>query len=86
MERDETYKIDKLHGSSNYRTWKFSMRMVLQAKGLWEVVSGEEEKPVNVSESATWEKRARMAMALISLSLTAAEQEHIIDCTTPKAA
>ena len=62
------------------------MRMVLQAKDLWGIVSGEEVKPADVSESAAWEKRARTAMALISLSLTAVEQEHIIDCETPKAA
>ena len=33
---EETYKIEPLQGSSNYRTWKFSMRMVLQARDLWE--------------------------------------------------
>jgi hypothetical protein len=27
--------------SGNYRTWKFSMRMTLQAKELWEVVDGD---------------------------------------------
>src|SRR5271154_2183266 len=41
----ETYKVEPLQGSANYRTWKFSMRMVLQARDLWEVVSGEEVKP-----------------------------------------
>ena len=42
---EETYKIEPLQGSANYRTWKFSMKMVLQARDLWEVVSGEEVKP-----------------------------------------
>ena len=42
---EETYKVEPLQGSANYRTWKFSIRMVLQAKDLWEVVSGEEVKP-----------------------------------------
>ena len=42
---EETYKVEPLQGSANYRTWKFSMRMVLQARDLWEVVSGEEVKP-----------------------------------------
>jgi hypothetical protein len=32
---------DLLQGSANYRTWKFSMRMTLLAKDLWEVVGGE---------------------------------------------
>ena len=42
---EESYKIEPLQGSANYRTWKFSIRMVLQARDLWSVVSGEEVKP-----------------------------------------
>ena len=45
LAQEETYKVEPLQGSANYRTWKFSMKMVLQAKDLWEVVSGEEVKP-----------------------------------------
>ena len=62
------------------------MKMVLQAKDLWEIVNGEEIKPADSVNGAAWEKHARKALALISLSLVAAEQEHIIDCTSPKAA
>jgi hypothetical protein len=83
---EETYKIEPLQGSSNYRTWKFSMRMVLQARDLWEVVSGEEVKPVEEKAAQAWEKKARKALAAIALALSAAEKENIIDCETPKAA
>ena len=82
----ETYKVEPLKGSANYRTWKFSMRMVLQARDLWEVVSGEEVKPEAEAAAQAWEKKARKALATIALALTAAEKEHIIECTTPKAA
>ena len=83
IEREETYRVDRLQGSSNYRTWKFSMRMVLEAKDLWGIVSGDEKKPDKEPEAVTWEKSAKKALALISLTLTAAEQQHIIDCTSP---
>ena len=83
---EETYKIEPLQGSANYRTWKFSMRMVLQARDLWEVVSGEEAKPEAEKAAQAWEKKARKALATIALALSAAEKEHIIECTTPKAA
>src|SRR5271170_7218714 len=83
---EETYKVELLQGSANYRTWKFSMRMVLQAKDLWEVVSGEEAKPVEEKAAQAWEKKARKALAAIALALSAAEKEHIIECTTPKTA
>ena len=62
------------------------MKMVLQAKDLWEIVNGEETKPEDSVNGAAWEKRARTALARISLSLMAVEQVHIIDCTSPKAA
>ena len=84
---EDTYKIQPLQGSANYRTWKFSMKMVLQAKDLWEVVSGEEEKSkTDSAEALAWDKKARKALAIIALALAAAEKEHIIECTTPKSA
>jgi hypothetical protein len=87
MDREDTYKVELLQGSANYRTWKFSMTMVLQAKDLWEVVSGEEEKSkTDLEEGQAWERKARKALATIALALAAAEKEHIIECTTPKAA
>jgi len=62
------------------------MRMVLQAKDLWEVVSGEEAKPEAEKAAQAWEKKARKALATIALALFVAEKEHIIECTTPKVA
>lgn len=44
-EREDVYKVELLKGSSNYRTWKFSMKMLLEAKDLWEVVDGSEPRP-----------------------------------------
>ena len=86
LTQEETYKVEPLQGSANYRTWKFSMKMVLQAKDLWEVVSGEEAKPDTEKAGQAWEKKARKALATIALALSAAEKEHVIDCTTPKEA
>jgi len=85
-QNEETYKVEPLQGSANYRTWKFSMRMVLQARDLWEVVSGEEVKPEAEKAAQAWEKKARKALAVIALALSAPEKEHIIECTAPKAA
>src|SRR5256885_109766 len=57
---EETYKVELLQGSANYRTWKFSMRMVLQAKDLWEVVSGEEVKPEAEKAGQSLEKQEKI--------------------------
>src|SRR5436309_15609179 len=75
---EESYKVEPLKGSSNYRTWKFSMKMSLEAKDLWEIVSGEEAKPAADAATKTitaWDKKARRAMATIVLSISAEEQE-----------
>jgi hypothetical protein len=82
----EVYKIEPLEGSSNYLTWKFSMRMVLQARDLWEILSGEEVKPEADEGRHAWERKARKALAAIALTLSALEKENTIECTTPKAA
>jgi hypothetical protein len=62
------------------------MRMVLQAKDLWEVVSGGEVKPEAEKGGQAWEKKARTALATIAPALSVVEKEHIIDSTTPTAA
>src|ERR1700737_1535169 len=82
----DSYRVSELlKGSENYRTWKFSMCMTLQAKELWEVVGGDETARPE-SDPKGWDKRAKKALAIIALGMSAAEQEHIIDCETPKEA
>jgi hypothetical protein len=38
---EEIYRVEPLQGTTAYRTWKFSRKMVWQAKDLWDVVSVE---------------------------------------------
>jgi hypothetical protein len=86
MDREDTYKIKPLQGSANYRTWKFTMKMVLQAKDLWEVVSGEEARPTSDKEVLVWDRKARKALATIALAMSGSEKENIIECASPKKA
>jgi gag-polypeptide of LTR copia-type len=73
-------------GSGSYRTWKFSMHMTLQAKELWEVVSGDEGVKPESDPKGAWDKRAKKPLAIIALSMSVVELEHIIDCEMPKEA
>src|SRR5271154_3806671 len=83
----ESYRAaDLLKGSTNYRTWKFSMKMTLLAKDLWDVVEKDTGTSTDEKEVTDWKKRSAKAFAIIALSLSASEQQHIIDCTTAKAA
>ena len=75
-----------MEGIIDYRTWKYSIKMVLMVKDLWEVVDGTEVKPSEEKEALTWMKKSQNALAYISLSLAPLEQHHILDCTTAKEA
>src|SRR5271154_579594 len=80
----ESYRTtDLLKGSNNYRTWKFSTKMTLAAKDLWEVVETD-TVPSDAKEAAEWQKKSAKAFAIIALSLSASEQQHVIDCNTAK--
>jgi hypothetical protein len=86
VEKDKLGSVDALEGSSNYRTWKYSMKMVLLVKDLWDVVDGTEVKPSGDKEAAAWTKKSQKALAYISLSLSSTEQQNILECTTAKEA
>lgn len=71
-EESASLRIDKFKGE-NFHFWKFKMRMVLEEKDLWEIVTGEEQEPTGqgVTEAQTqrFKRRARKALATICLSL-----------------
>jgi hypothetical protein len=49
---ETTYRTEVLKRSGNYRTWKFSIRMALLAKDLWDVVGGDEVVKLTKAEEA----------------------------------
>ena len=55
---DEKWRVDKLDGS-NWTTWKFQMRHLLLAKGLWGLVDGTDELDEGASDVATREFRQK---------------------------
>lgn len=42
----EEIKINKLEGEEGWTLWKFQIKVVLKAGGLWEIVSGTVPQPV----------------------------------------
>ena len=81
------FKVDKLTGD-NYHNWKYSMRMHLIGRDLWEITT-EEEK---LSETADDEmkkkfrKRANLALASICLSVSSGLQIYVRNAKTAKEA
>src|SRR5436305_6114214 len=80
-------RIEPLNGT-NYRSWSFSLKMLLIAKDLWEVIDPELERPGDErkSEQSKWDKKDKSVFATIALAMKPSEQEHIHNCKTAKEA
>jgi len=92
-------RIAALDGT-NYRSWAFSMKMLLKAHELWEVIEDEESAEMTEGEAsaaskvkgktrkldAEWHKKDQLALSCIALALKPSEQEHIYNCVTAKEA
>ena len=61
---EDKWSIDKL-GTSNWSTWKFQMKHMLLAKGLWGHVDGTEvlAAEANVAQQTEFNKRAQRAFS-----------------------
>ena len=79
--------FDKL-GCDNYHSWKFSMKMYLVGKDLWEIVDGTETQPPveNDDERKKFKKRANLALAAIGLAVKPNLQIYVRNCKTAKEA
>src|ERR1700676_600972 len=63
--------IGKLDGG-NYHVWVMKMQLILQSAELWEVVSGEEPKPLASAAAdavAAWSKKDNKARVYVCLGL-----------------
>jgi gag-polypeptide of LTR copia-type/Domain of unknown function (DUF4219) len=80
-------RIEPLNGT-NYRSWSFSLKMLLIARDLWEVIDPESERPADDKKTAqaSWDKKDRSVFATIALAMKPSEQEHIHGCGTAKEA
>ena len=85
MAAEEKWCIDKLDGS-NWMTWKFQVRHLLLAKGLWGVVDGSETLPEDSSAQvhAEFEKKEQKALSTIALAVSTPQLYLITSCEKPK--
>ena len=72
-------------GNENYHSWKFSMKMYLVGKDLWEIVDGSETQPSeeDVEGRRKFRKRANLALAAIGLAVQPNLQIYVRNCKTP---
>ena len=77
---DAFFKMEKLT-SENYHSWKFSMKMFLIGKDLWEIVQGNEvladTVDANSEEARKFNKRCNIALASICLNVSTNLQVYV---------
>ena len=75
---EEKWSIEKLDGN-NWNTWKFQMKHLLMAKGLWNLVGGSE---VLASEAtaALFQSRLHKAFSTIVLAMDSAQLYLVTSC------
>ena len=88
-------RIAALDGT-NYRSWAFSMKMLLKAHELWEVIEVEDDEeeggtsgtgqPKVKRTDAKWRRKDQLALSNIALAVKPSEQEHIYNCNTAREA
>ena len=84
---EEKWSIEKLDGS-NWNTWKFQMKHLLMAKGLWSLVDGSEVLASKASAVAETLYRSRLqkAFSTIVLAIESAQLYLVTSCEEPKQA
>ena len=86
---DALFKMEKLN-TENYHSWKFSMKMFLIGKDLWEIVQGTEVLPreavVGSEAQKKFVRRCNLALATICLNVTNNLQVYVRSVTTAKEA
>jgi hypothetical protein len=73
--------------SSNYYIWIVRIRSVLQAKDCWEAVTGfsdEEGTEISTLEQRRRQNANRLAMSILSNTVSDEFITHIVQCTTAK--
>lgn len=84
---EEKFSVDKLNGS-NWNTWKFQMKHLLLAKGLWGLVEGSEVLAHDATPTAQtlYQSRLQKTFSTIVLAIDSAQLYLITSSEEPKQA
>ena len=84
---EEKWSIEKLNGS-NWNTWKFQMKHLLMAKGLWSLIDGSEvlASEASAAAEALFQSQLHKAFSTIVLAIDSAQLYLVTSCEDPKQA
>ena len=79
------WSIDRL-STANWITWKFQMRHILMAKGLWKYVDGSEVLPEDANEATRtkFREESQKAISTIVMAISTPQLYLVTSCEQPK--
>ena len=72
---EEKWSVEKLEGAENWSTWKFQMKHLLLAKGLWNFVDGTAELTEDADDQAQAEYNQKMQKAFSTIVLAVSTKQ-----------
>jgi len=72
---EEKWSVEKLEGAENWSTWKFQMKHLLLAKGLWNFVDGTAELAEDADDQAQAEYNQKMQKAFSTIVLAVSTKQ-----------
>jgi len=84
---EDKWTIDKLDGS-NWITWKFQLKHLLLAKGLWKYVDGSAvlAEDATAERQAKYQSESQKAFSVIAMSVSTSQLYLITSCEEPRKA
>ena len=84
---EDKWTIDKLDGS-NWITWKFQLKHLLLAKGLWKYVGGSAvlAEDATAEQQAKYQSESQKAFSVIAMSVSTSQLYLITSCEEPRKA
>ena len=84
---EEKWSIDKLDGN-NWNTWKFQMKHLLLAKGLWQYVDGSATlaEDANEQAQADFNQKSQKSFSTIVLAISTSQLYLVTSCEGPQEA
>lgn len=82
---EEKWSVDKLD-NGNWMTWKFQMRHLLLAKGLWKYVDGSEVLAGDADDRARTEylEKSQKALSTLVMAISTSQLYLVISCDQPQ--
>ncbi|XP_059054417.1 uncharacterized protein LOC131848536 [Achroia grisella] len=72
--------ITRLVDNESYNIWKFEIKIILKAKGLFEIIASNNE----LKKDGDWERKDAQAQAIIITSIDKKHVQHLLNCENAK--